>query len=128
MVARNYDWDELAKRFLEGERSTLLITIPPSFPIFLYWKFNAYIGSLQEPFPDYSREIVLLSKSSNSPNSDLIKAIKKLDKKRLEVTADSELDLTGRQHLLRRIGPRLTIMTPEQTEYAHSHLPPIIEI
>ena len=128
MVARNYDWDGIARRFLEAEKRMSGTNIPPSVPIFLYWKFNAYIGSLQEPFSEYSREIVLLSKSSNSPNPDLLKAIKKLNKTRLEVTADPELDLTGRQHLLRRIGTRLTSMTLEQTEYAKSHLPPIIEI
>jgi len=128
MVTRNYDWEGMAKRVLEIEKTSSIMNIPESSPIILYWKSQAYIGSVQETSPEYSTEIVLLSKSSKPIDTGLVRALKRLDKDRLELTADPELDLQGRQHLLRRLENTLTFMTKEQTEYSTLNLPPVIEI
>lgn len=83
---------------------------------------------MQEIVPGFSKEIVLLSKSSSPLNKKLIDAIKKLDKERLELYAGDILDLEGRQHILKRLDNKLVYMTEEQTKYMTEHLPNIVEI
>jgi len=121
MADRVHDWDDLAKRYIEAEK--MMPENPPSLPILLCWKTQSYIASIYVPFPDYTREIVLLRKSPQPINTELAKALKKFDKGRLELTADYGLDLTEKQYVLRRVGTRLTKMTQEQAEYTTANLP-----
>lgn len=123
----DYDWDHLARKFLDMERKKLETNNPHSTPLNVYWKGRVYVGSIQEIFPEYSKEIVLLSKGSYPADHNMINALNRVHKERLEVTADNELDLTGRQHVLRRLKTKLTRMTSEQTKYAEKNMPNIRE-
>lgn len=122
------NWDDIAKYILEQEKSLKYYNYPESTGIIVRWKSHVYIGSVQEIVPEFSKEIVLLSKSGYILPDDLINVIKKLDKERLELDADNSLDLIGRQHILRRLGNRLTYMTSEQTKYMIEHPVDIHEI
>lgn len=124
----NTKLEDVAKYILANEKTMASITYPPSVPVLVTWKNNVYIGSIQEVAPELSPEIVLLSKSTCDMPVELSEAIRKLDKKRLELVALDSLDLAGRQHVLRRLGDKLVYMTSEQTEYMTNHLPDIIEI
>jgi len=128
MATYDTDWNHLARRFLEMEKEKLRSNNPPATPISVYWGGKVYVGSIQELLPEYSREIVLLSKATFPAHLLLVQALNNVDQGRLELTADSGLDLIGRQHVLRRIDKRLMLMNPEQTEYARTHLPPVVEI
>ncbi len=124
----NINWEDIAKNLLEQERLTRQYNYPEPVSIIIIWKGNNYIGSIQKIVPGFSKEIVLLSKSSSHLNQELVSAIKKLDKERLELYADDTIDLEGRQHVLRRLDNKLVYMTTEQTKYMVEHLPDIIEI
>lgn len=121
-------WEEVARNLLESERQARRYNVPEPLGVVLTWGNGQYIGSLQEIALNYSKEIVLLSKSSKPMQTPLVEAIRKLDQSRLEVTADQTLDLVGRQHVLRRLENNLTNMTPEQTEYVARNLPQVHEI
>lgn len=122
------NWDDIAKSLLEQERLARRYNYPEPIGVIIIWKGNNYIGSVQEIVPGFSKEIVLLSKSSSSLDKELVSTIKKLDKERLELYADHTIDLEGRQHVLRRLDNKLVYMTIEQTKYMVEHLPNIIEI
>lgn len=128
MNGENINWEEIAKNLLEQEKLAKQYNYPKPISAIIIWKGKSYIGSIQEIAPVLSKEIVLLSKSSSSLDKELIKAIKKLDKERLELLADDTIDLEGRQHVLRRLDNKLVYMTPEQTKYMMEHLPDIVEI
>lgn len=124
----NINWEEIAKNLLEQEKLVKQYNNPEPISVIIIWKGNNYIGSIQEIVPGFSKEIVLLSKSSSPLNKKLIDAIKKLDKERLELYAGDILDLEGRQHVLKRLDNKLVYMTEEQTKYMTEHLPNIVEI
>lgn len=124
----NINWEEIARYILEKEKILKTCNHPSPIPVIITWKDNIFIGSIQYMVPEFSDEIVLLSKSSYKLPDDLVKAIRKLDDKRLELGADEYLDLNGRQHVLRRVDNILRYMTSEQTEYIVEHLPNIHEI
>jgi len=124
----NINWEEIAKNLLEQEKLVKQYNNPEPISVIIIWKGNNYIGSIQEIVPGFSKEIVLLSKSSSPLNKKLIDAIKKLDKERLELHTGDTIDLEGRQHVLRRLDDKLVYMTEEQTIYMTGHLPNIVEI
>ena len=124
----NINLEDVAKSILRQEELLKPANYPKSTGVIIEWKDDTYIGSIQEIVPDFSKEIVVLSKSSSHLPNNLIDAIKKLDRKRLELYADNSLDLDGRQHILRRLENRLVHMTQEQTIYMMKHVPTIHEI
>lgn len=124
----NTNWEEIAKSILEKEETLKTWNYPLPISVLITWKSGVYIGSIQEASPEFPDEIVLLSKSSYKLPDDLVNAIRKLDDKRLEFGADESLDLSGRQHILRRVENRLVYMTSEQTKYMVENLPNIHEI
>jgi hypothetical protein len=124
----NVNWEDLVTHILESEKALVARNYPPPAPALLTWKHDVYLGSIQEVAPSISGEIVLLSKSTYKLHCDLVTVIRKLDKKRLELVADESLDLSGRQHVLRRLENTLVYMTSEQTEYMTNNLPDIMEI
>ena len=124
----NANWEERAKRLLEHWEMMKACIYPTPTPVFVTWKGSVYIGSIQDVAPEFSDEIVLLSKSSDKLPDDLVNAIRRLDDKRLELVAEDNLDLEGRQHVLRRLNDRLKYMTSEQIEHMLKHLPDIYEI
>lgn len=121
-------WERVAKELLHQEKSRKSLNYPEPVGALIEWRGNTYIGHVQEIVPDYSKEIVALSKTSFPLPGELVDAIRKLDANRLELHADDSLDLGGRQHVLRRLEGRLTYMTPQQTRYMLEHPPQIYEI
>lgn len=122
------NWEEMARSILEQEKLLRSRNYPEPIGVILKWDNISYIGSIQEIAPEFSKEIVLLSKSRYILPDKLMNAIRELDKGRLELTADSFLDITGRQHILRKLDNRLTNMTEEQTKYMIEHPPGVLEI
>ncbi len=120
-------WEQGAKELLEDEKRKRSLNKPEPVGVLVIWKDYTYIGSIQVIVPDFSKEIVVLSKSTIPLPVEFDNAIRKLDPGRLELEADDKLDLTGRQHVLRRIENRLTFMTPEQTSYMLKNPPRIYE-
>lgn len=124
----NMNWDKIAKDILEQEKILKTCNYPAPTFVLVTWNGGVYIGSIQEVAPEFSDEIVVLSKSSCELHSDLVSTIRKLEENRLELVAEDSLDLVGRQHVLRRLEDKLTYMTSEQTKYMAEHLPNIYEI
>lgn len=124
----NTNWEEIAREILEKEKLLKSCNYPAPISILVKWKNNTYIGSIQKIVPEFSKEIVLLSKSTYKLPYELVSAIRKLDNDRLELYADDSLDLDGRQHVLRIVENRLVLMDHQQTEYIMRNLPNICEI
>ena len=121
-------WEQGAKELLQDEIRKRSLNKPEPVGVLVIWQDYTYIGSIQVIVPDFSKEIVVLSKSTIPLPVEFDNAIRKLDPGRLELTADDKLDLIGRQHILRRGENRLTHMTPDQTAYMLLHPPVIHEI
>lgn len=128
MDEKDTNWDEIAKSILEQEKSVSPYNVPEPISVLVKWKGNTYIGSIQLIAEKFSKEIVLLSKSTYILPEELVGAIKKLDKERLELYADESLDLEGRQHVIRKLDNILTFMTTQQTQYMIEHPPQVQEI
>lgn len=118
---KDINWDELARSILQLEEETKIkikkLTSNEIIRALVLWKEKNYIATFQEIAPDFSKEIILLAKSTNPLKIELINAIKKLDKGRFELYADDNIDLEGRQHILRRVGNKIMYLTPSQTLY-----------
>lgn len=125
-IAKN--WEPVAREFLERERSKMPLMRPEPAGVLIKWQEYTYVGGVQVISPEFSEEIVVLSMSTYPLPIYLADAIRKLDPGRLELEADEKLDMTGRQHVLRREGNKLTYMTPEQTAYMLQHPLQIYEI
>lgn len=116
-INNNQNWKDMAKSLLQYEKSIKTMIYPEPIRAIITWKNDIYIGHIQEIVPEFSKEVVVLSKSSNPLQKELIEEIRKLDKERIELYVDDNLDLEGRQHIIRRLDNRLTYMTRQQTEY-----------
>lgn len=121
-------WESVAKELLEQEIFKKPLMHPEIARVLVMWQKHSYVGGIQVIVPAFSKEIIVLSISTYPLPIYLADAIRKMDPGRLELTADDKLDLTGRQHILRREENRLTYMTPDQTEYMLLHPPEIYEI
>ena len=121
-------FDNWARILLEKEASMRKYLILEPISIIISWRNKIYIGHIQIIVQDYSNEIVCLNKSSKPLIDGLYRAIINIDKERLNLVADNILDLTDRQHVLRRLENKLTYMTPEQTRYIAVNMPEIIEL
>ena len=115
------NFDELAEYILDKEAEVRSFTEPPMQNVLLRWRKNGYTGSIQIPYPNFSREIVFLSKTSKPVQEELYEAIRRHDPGRLELEADENLGLEGNYHFLRMLEKRLLRMTPEQTKYTLEH-------
>ncbi len=112
------DIESSADEFLRRVDAALAYNVPKATPILVSWRGGTYFGSLQNVYPEYSSEMVLLSKTSSSLNPGFVKGIEK-KKPGIEILhADEKLDIRGRQHILRKIDNELTYMTDDQTKYA----------
>jgi hypothetical protein len=128
MTDSNINWEEIAKEIIKKVEITNTFTSPKTISANIYWKKDFYIGSIQEIVPEFSKEIVLLSKSSNHYPEELAKALMKFESGRIELFADNDLDLEGRQHVARRIGDKIVHMTIEQTLFMTNYPMKIFEI
>lgn len=124
----NVNWEEIAKRIKKKEEMTNIFTFPKPTPANIYWKNDFYIGAVQDIVPEFSKEIVLLSKSSNHYPKELAQTLRRLDSGRIELFADDNLDLEGRQHVVRRIDDKIVHMTAEQTIFMVNYPMKIFEI
>ena len=115
------DWERVAKFILEEEKLMNSFSYPEPTNAFIIWKGNVYIGSIQKIVPNFSKDVVLLSKSTYIIPDELVRTIRKLDKERLELFAEDSLDLDGRQHILRLVENRLVHMNDQQTRYMIEH-------
>lgn len=111
------NWEEMAKSLLLYEKSIKTMIYPEPIRAMITWKNDVYVGHIQEIVPEFSKEIVALSKPTYPLQKELIEEIRKFDRDRIELCADNDLDLEGRQHILRRLDNRLTHMNCQQTEY-----------
>jgi hypothetical protein len=111
------DWHEVAKNYLRNEEISLSRQEPRGVAAFIQWRNNSYVGSVQKIAPEYSDEIVLLSKTSRPIPKQLKEAIAELDQNRLELWAETMIDLEGQYHVLRMVGDRLKQMTADQMQY-----------
>lgn len=109
-----------AKRLVERQRLMYRMSSPEVMfnGAILGWRGDSYVGSIQIAYPDYSKEVVFLNKSTKPVPQSLLDEIRKIDGKVYELVADDSVDLDGRDHILRMVGDRLTRMTPEQSLYA----------
>jgi hypothetical protein len=121
-------WEAVAKNILEQEAILKTLNFPAPISVLVTWNGDVYLGSLQKVAPEFSDEIVVLSKTSYGLPNDLVNAIRKLDTERLDLVAEDSLDLEGRQHILRIVEDRLVDMTPEQTKYITENMPNICEV
>ena len=121
------DWDKAAKAYVKGEKELLKQQNPRGYGVTVNWRDGDYLGSLQHVALQFYPDIVLLSKTSDPLSPEYIGAISRQQPKRERLTADSNLDLEGRLHFLRRVEDRLTKMTPKQTTYMQNNLPAILE-
>ena len=83
--------------------------------IILHWRNEIYVGYFKEIAPEFSKEIVLIYKSFNPVEERLINIVR--EKNGVEVYADDSMNLVGRYHLVRKVGDRITFLTPEQEFY-----------
>lgn len=104
-------------KYLAEEKVRMARQKPPGIPIFIDWRDQSYVGSIQEIAPEYSREIVLLNKSPQPISEEFKKAILALDKNRLCLQAEPMFDLLATIHILRRSGDRVMGLTEDQQEY-----------
>ena len=84
-------WDKIAKEVLKKAEITNIFTHPKPISANIYWRNDFYIGAIQEIVPEFSKEIVLLSKSSKHYSEELAQALRRLDSGRLELFAESFL-------------------------------------
>lgn len=114
MTDSNINWEEMANGVIKKEEMTNIFTFPKPISANIYWKNVFYIGAIQEIVPEFSKEIVLLSKSSLHYPEELAKALRRLDSGRIELFVEDDLDLEGKQHIVRRIGDKVVHITTEQ--------------
>lgn len=124
----NIDWEKLANEIIKKVGMTNIFTRPKPISANIYWKNNFYIGSIQEIVPEFSKEIVLLSKSSNHYPEELAQALMILDSGRIKLFVDDNLYIEGRQHVVRRVGDKITYMTTEQTIFMSKYPMEVFEI
>jgi len=124
----NVNWEEIANEILKKENITNIFTYPKPTSANIYWKNDFYIGAIQEIVPEFSKEIVLLSKSSMHYPEELAQVLRRLDPGRIELFADDNLDLEGRQCVVRRIDDKIVHMTTEQTMFMMNYPMKIFEI
>ncbi|MEK6839329.1 MAG: hypothetical protein AABX72_00135 [Nanoarchaeota archaeon] len=114
------NWDEIVRKMLPELEREIAQQQPPGYKILLDWNNNWYMGSLQHIAPEYSDEIVLLSKSTNPIPLGLRDAILRAQPKKIKIQADNKLDLEGRLHVLRKKEGKLEIMTANQLSYVQN--------
>jgi len=96
-------FEKIAQEFLRIEKNAKENCCPPQTSVTLSWRRGLYVGGIQEIAPEYSPEIILLSKSNHQLSELLIESIERLDTERLKLLADDSLELSGRYHILRRL-------------------------
>jgi hypothetical protein len=104
-------------RYLAEEKERVARQQPPGSPVFIEWRDQAYVGSIQEIVPEFSREIVLLNKAPQPVSAEFKTAVLALDKGRLRLRVEPLFDLRARIHILRRVGDRLLELTEGQREH-----------
>jgi hypothetical protein len=93
--------------------------------VIIRWKGNVYLGHMQEIAPEYSKEIVFLSKSFKPVAQKFVNSLRNDYR---DLHADDSLELAGRYHVVRKLGDRLTSLTPEQKRYMSKRMLRVYEL
>ncbi len=62
-------------KYLAEEKERMARQQPPGTPVFVSWRDQTYVGSIQEIAPDSSREIILFNKSPQPVSEEFRQAI-----------------------------------------------------
>ena len=119
------DWKKAAARLLQDEEVMKKYLRPTPESIMIEWRNGVYIAQLQVIIPEFSPEIVVLSKPSHTMKRELVDAIYEMQPDRTTIQAEDVLDLEGSTHVVRRLENRLTVMTEEQTQYTTGNMPDV---
>lgn len=93
---------------------------PRTRGIFIQWQEGIYFAGIRELSPDYSDELVIVTKGESYIPEELLDAIKKQDPRRPELYADDSLDLNGGKFVMRKLGDVLTKPTSEQASFVQN--------
>ena len=102
---------EFVKEYLALEQESIKEMVPPGNAVTVIWHTKAFVGGYQYLDPD----VVYLSITSKPVTKEFARELRQQQPNRHELTADNDLDLTGRGHILRKIEKTLCRLTPEQT-------------
>ena len=80
---------------------------------------NTFLAIVQSPCKN-DKEIVFVDKTDYSIEQEMVDAIRQLNPDITVLNADSEMDITGKRYVLRKIGGRLTYLTHDQDEFVAS--------
>ncbi len=108
---------EEAYQYLLKEEEIMKTLQPSGEAILVEWKNKTYAGCTQVISPEYSKEIVLLNKTSKPITDSLKKGILYFHPERTILAADECLDIEGPLAIVRRIDDFISYMTPQQTRY-----------
>ena len=111
------DWDAVAKKIIDSGEQSLAQQQLRGYSVLVEWRENFYVGSLQHIAPEYSDEVVLLSKPLQSIPLQLKEAIIRARPQITKVNGVAGLDLEGRLHIVRKVNDQLEIMTSDQLDY-----------
>ena len=115
------DWGQRAKNILKLESDTKASLDSGIECVFLRWGNGIYNAGLKQILPEYSKDIVLVTKTEHSLPGELEREILKLDQKRLEFRVDESIDVSGREYVLKKYGINLVPLTKEESEYVAKH-------
>ncbi len=115
------DWAAVARELVRAIDQSVALLLPKGAAVFVDWRGQPYMGSVQPILPEYSPDIILLSKTSAPLAPGLYEALVQEAPHFVRLAAGDGLDLEGRLHVLRRVENALHVMTPEQLAYVHDH-------
>ena len=115
------DWGQRAKNILKLESDTKASLDSGIECVFLRWGKGIYNAGLKPVLPEYSKDIVLVTKTEHSLPNELKGEIIKLDPKRLEFMIDESIDVSGREYMLKKQGINLVQLNKEESEYVAKH-------
>jgi len=113
--------EQTAKKWLEGEGMQIAMQIPVGIAMTLQWRRQKYLGSVQQLYPDFDSQVVMLSKTISPVPDALVREISFQSSGRLELIADDECNLSAPHIFARRIEDRITFLTDVQSQYLIDH-------
>lgn len=99
MITNGYR--EQAERYLNTEEGVLGLLQPTPVRAILRWQDGRYCGHLQRIVPDYSRNIVLVTRTTERMDDGFFDELSKLDPDRPLFEVDVTVDLNQRHQYLR---------------------------
>jgi hypothetical protein len=116
---KRHEWENRARDFFVWE--DIQHIYGTLTPVLVIWRRRIYPGEIGPAQPAVFKDAVILAKSPDPFYAGVAAAVKKLDKNRAQLYADTSLDLTGIVFVLRRLKNRLTKLTAAQEAYFRKH-------